>query len=75
MPFTFPKLSLNVAFLTTLLLPLFSLAQEKNHSFLYGDALPDAPALSARGEYQVGVQTLQFVNKGQVEKYIQQSRF
>ncbi len=35
--------------------------------FLYGDPLPDAPELSARGEYQVGVQTLNFVNKDQVD--------
>lgn len=36
-------------------------------SFLYGDALPDAPELSARGTYAVGVRTLDFVNKGQVD--------
>jgi predicted dienelactone hydrolase len=35
--------------------------------FLYGDALPDAPELSARGTYTVGVRTLDFVNKGQVD--------
>lgn len=35
--------------------------------FVYGDALPDAPELAVRGDYQVGVQTLDFVNKGQVD--------
>jgi predicted dienelactone hydrolase len=36
-------------------------------SFVYGDALPDAPELSARGSYAVGVRTLDFVNKGQAD--------
>ena len=36
-------------------------------SFVVGDALPDAPELSARGEFKVGVQTLDFVNKGQID--------
>ena len=34
--------------------------------FINGDTLPDAPALSKRGEYKVGVRTLDFVNKSQV---------
>ncbi|TLP77345.1 alpha/beta hydrolase family protein [Maribacter sp. ACAM166] len=40
-------------------------AQSKQ--FLYGDPLPDAPELSARGEYNVGVQTINLVNPGQVD--------
>lgn len=36
-------------------------------SFVYGDALPDAPELAPRGEFKVGVRTLDFVNKGQVD--------
>ena len=36
-------------------------------NFVIGDALPDAPELSARGKYKVGVQTLDFVNKGQID--------
>jgi hypothetical protein len=36
-------------------------------TFVVGDALPDAPELSARGKYKVGVQTLDFVNKGQID--------
>ena len=35
--------------------------------FIYGDALPDAPSLSARGEFKVGVKTLDFVNKNQID--------
>ncbi|MBU1821408.1 MAG: dienelactone hydrolase [Bacteroidetes bacterium] len=36
-------------------------------AFVYGDPLPDAPELAPRGEYVVGVRTLDFVNKGQVD--------
>jgi len=35
--------------------------------FLYGDPLPDAPELSARGSYSVGVRTLDFINKNQID--------
>jgi predicted dienelactone hydrolase len=42
-------------------------AQANSESFIVGDALPDAPELSARGTYKVGVQTLDFVNKGQID--------
>jgi predicted dienelactone hydrolase len=41
-----------------------TIAQEP---FVYGDALPDAPELAARGEYKVGVRTLDFVNKNQID--------
>ncbi len=46
-------------------------ASHKNSSsttpvFINGDALPDAPELAHRGEYKVGVRTLNFLNKGQV---------
>lgn len=43
------------------------LAQGRAASFLYGDALPDAPEMSARGEHQVGVRTLKFINEGQID--------
>ena len=42
-------------------------AQIHNDSFVIGDALPDAPELAARGTYKVGVQTLELVNKNQVD--------
>ena len=45
---------------------LSSCAQPNENTFIYGDALPDAPELAIRGDYQVGVRTLEFVNKGQV---------
>lgn len=39
----------------------------QDHSFVYGDALPDAPELSARGPYKVGVRTIDLVNPEQVD--------
>ena len=36
-------------------------------SFVFGDALPDAPELSARGTYAVGVRTLDFIHEGQAD--------
>lgn len=42
-----------------------ALAQEPA-PFVFGDPLPDAPELAPRGDYAVGVQTLEFVNPGQV---------
>lgn len=51
----------------TLLSPVFNFAQSKEAPFVYGDALPDAPELAKRGDYQVGVQTLEFVHEGQVD--------
>jgi predicted dienelactone hydrolase len=47
--------------------PAAKLASPTGESFIYGDALPDAPALAPRGEYRTGVRTLEFVNKGQVD--------
>lgn len=45
----------------------YSLAQNTAETFVYGDLLPDAPELSPRGEYKIGVRTLDFVNKNQVD--------
>ncbi len=57
-----------ISFSISLLLLSFSIsAQEASPPFLYGDALPDAPELTARGAYKIGVQTLELVNKGQVD--------
>lgn len=36
-------------------------------TFVYGDALPDAPELSARGTYKVGVRTVELINPEQVD--------
>lgn len=46
---------------------LFSEISYSQDTFVYGDAMPDAPELSPRGEFKVGVRTLDFVNKGQVD--------
>ena len=35
--------------------------------FILGDALPDAPELSLRGTFKIGVQTLDLVNKNQID--------
>ncbi len=45
----------------------FSFSQITENIFVYGDALPDAPELSARGDFKIGVRTLDFVNKDQVD--------
>ena len=39
----------------------------QNSTFVYGDALPDAPIMSARGVYAVGVKTMEFINKNQLD--------
>ena len=44
-----------------------SFSQSPAKPFVYGDLLPDAPALAARGEYAVGVQTLDLINKNQLD--------
>ncbi len=45
----------------------YSFAQNTSEIFVYGDALPDAPELAPRGEYKIGVRTLDFVNKNQID--------
>lgn len=42
-------------------------AQLTNKDFIIGDALPGAPALAPRGEFKVGVQTIQLVHNNQVD--------
>lgn len=64
MKFTFP---IHRTLLFSLLLSNSIFAQENANSFIYGDDLPDAPELAVRGDYQVGVQTLQLVNKDQID--------
>lgn len=44
-----------------------STVNAQTNVFLYGDQLPDAPQLSARGSYKVGVQTVNLVNPDQVD--------
>ncbi|PZX60352.1 platelet-activating factor acetylhydrolase isoform II [Algoriphagus ratkowskyi] len=45
----------------------YILAQSPAKPFVYGDPLPDAPELAARGVYAVGVQTLDLINKNQLD--------
>ena len=47
--------------------PTFAQANSTESAFIIGDALPDAPELASRGTYKVGVQTLDFINKGQID--------
>ena len=42
-------------------------SQPAGDQFINGDALPDAPELAPRGEYHVGVRTLDLINKHQVD--------
>jgi predicted dienelactone hydrolase len=44
-----------------------SFAQINNANFIIGDALPDAPALAPRGEFKVGVRTIDFIHTNQVD--------
>ena len=36
-------------------------------SFIYGDLLPDAPELAARGQYSVGVRTIDLIHQDQLD--------
>ena len=47
------------------LLLLIGLSTTLSAQFIYGDLLPDAPALSARGEHAVGVRTITITNPDQ----------
>lgn len=57
---------LNLAFTLFITFTSFSSFSQKTE-FIYGDALPDAPVLSARGTYKVGVKTLEVTNNNQLD--------
>ena len=61
LPVFFISLTLSLVF------SFSTLSQTADTPFVYGDALPDAPELSARGKYPVGVQTFEWVHKGQID--------
>ncbi len=63
-PGTIPSI---ITFCLTVLGSLMGTAQVQTESFLFGDALPTAPELSWRGEYKVGVRTIELINKNQVD--------
>lgn len=56
---------------STLIVPLFyasfCFSQNAENTFVYGDFLPDAPELAARGEYLVGVRTLNLIHENQID--------
>jgi predicted dienelactone hydrolase len=45
----------------------FCYGQSSENTFVYGDLLPDAPELAGRGEYSVGVQTIDLLHKDQID--------
>ena len=45
----------------------FSYSQTAEEIFVYGDLLPDAPELADRGDYSVGVQTVDLLHKDQID--------
>ena len=48
--------------------PSSALAQTpESDSFVFGDTLPDAPELAARGPYGVGVRTVELLNPDQLD--------
>ena len=55
------------AFCVTLLLMTALVTAQTQTDFVFGDALPDAPELAPRGDYSVGVQTLETVNPDQLD--------
>lgn len=62
-----PSKWLIIAFSLIISSTLFTEKTYSQDTFVYGDALPDAPELAPRGEFKVGVRTLDFINKGQVD--------
>ncbi|GAB5551969.1 MAG: hypothetical protein Sapg2KO_15600 [Saprospiraceae bacterium] len=65
---TKPTLSF-LAFVSLLFLGNILIAQtsENMPAFIFGDALPDAPELAPRGDYPIGVRTLEVVNPSQLD--------
>ena len=63
--------SILLVFISLLLLQACSttkkISQPVAEEFINGDALPDAPELSIRGNYKIGVRTLSFVNNNQLD--------
>ncbi len=60
------SLMINLFYLTIFMSHPIS-AQAPATDFVFGDALPDAPELAYRGNHKVGVRTLDFVNKNQID--------
>ena len=57
-----------LVFCLSLVLPGLSMVcYGQSDDFVYGDLLPDAPELSARGNYSVGVQTINLLHENQID--------
>ncbi len=54
-------------FLFIYFLSFYAFSQTFSNSFFIGDQLPDAPVLSSRGKYKVGVKTIQVLNPKQID--------
>ena len=54
-------------FLLIYILSFYTFSQTFSNSFFIGDPLPDAPVLSSRGKYKVGVKTIQVHNPKQID--------
>ncbi|TDO94859.1 platelet-activating factor acetylhydrolase isoform II [Halanaerobium saccharolyticum] len=59
------KSTLIISIILICALSLTAAAEEAD--FLIGDLMPDAPELAARGDYKVGVRTLEIVNQDQID--------
>ena len=51
----------------TLLFSSLCYSQPGHEPFVYGDTLPDGPELAERGEFKVGVRTVDLVHKDQID--------
>lgn len=58
---------LSVALVATNFLSVVNAHENPADGFLYGDPRPDAPALAYRGDYPVGVRTVDLVNPDQLD--------
>ena len=59
-------MKISLLFLSLMFVTYLSDAQS-DQMFIQGDALPDAPILAQRGNYQVGVRTIEVIHKNQID--------
>ncbi len=58
---------LRYSLFVVVMLSAFGVMAQSEDDFYYGDLTPDAPALAGRGDYVVGVQTINLVNPNQID--------
>jgi len=56
-----------IFYLVVFLLTIFFSVEIYASNYLIGDPLPDAPDLAYRGNYRVGVRTLEIVHENQLD--------